>query len=143
MVTIRSGRKLPVLAALVVMLAAPLVFGGVKADICVEAPGVFCPGAPPAGEPNGAAFFDEVTPGLTLQTLPFVATMGDLVLCEGAAKADHSGCDTGVSISDILRFSPDVANPGQTDVTFLSDVDTSDTDKVDVDGNGADCRACK
>ena len=130
------------LVLLAFLFCSAASFAGTLTIDCTENananPPILCPGAPQAALAGvGKANFDEVTPGISLQNFTFVTTIGDLVFCEGKAKADNSACDNGVGFSDILQFTLNKAGT-ETNITFLSDIATSDSDKVDQDGNGAD-----
>jgi hypothetical protein len=82
-----------------------------------------------AGAPAGLVFAQEGDP----ETAPAVGlvgsfgapvSVGDVVLCEGAATADHTGCAGSVTVSDVLRFTkvPGMANGYQ--YQLISDPDT-------------------
>jgi hypothetical protein len=51
-------------------------------------------------------------------------SLGDVVLCEGAAKADHTGCASSVTVSDVLRFTKGAVGPNQYQYQLFSDPDT-------------------
>jgi PEP-CTERM motif len=127
-------------AALLACFLAPIMSGGITTDPCMEDPNahppVFCPGATPAGM-VGLKGFDEVQEGKNMSMTVLALTVGDLVVCDGMAMADHSACQKDVKFSDILRFTRNAA--GGTDIQWLSDISSKDdTDHANEAENGAD-----
>jgi hypothetical protein len=81
-----------------------------------------------AGAPMGLVFAQEdPEPGPVVSlvgSFTHPVSLGDVVLCEGAAKADHTGCATSVTVSDVLRFTKGAVGANQYQYQLFSDPDT-------------------
>jgi hypothetical protein len=81
-----------------------------------------------AGAPIGLVFAQEdpeLGPVVSLVgSFTHPVSLGDVVLCEGGAKADHTGCAASVTVSDVLRFTKGAVGPNQYQYQLFSDPDT-------------------